>query len=736
MGDYTIRLADDKDKDRILSWRNHDDVRGVMLSSHCITKGEHDSWWGSTMEREDRRILIVLKNNIPLGVITIYGYKGEKKSAWWGFYIDNKSVPSSSDRLEVWLALEDLVIVYARDVLKVSELFCESMKSNEVILAMHKRFGFSECAPPDDSTYTTKSVTYMKMGFPENLTEQGRRIFFLSSYNADFLVNTFKNALGQYNVLNLIVSDIAFGQYKYALYDDEHTINIHDNDLLVFCERIEDLIGDFYSIVALESYSNIELVVEDYMQLIAKATSIHPEREIYVLDFSYHKPFSFSLEESSITSKLHKKIDEINKKLHDFCRELGVIIIPYKHILSQYGALTAYSDKYWYMARSPFSVGFMETLSNTIIGTILASKSLAARVMVLDLDNTLWKGIIGDDGIDGIHVGGDYPGNIYRDLQSFFKSLSQRGVLLCICSKNTEAVALEAIEKHPGMILKDSDFVAMRINWGEKSENIRSLAEELNLGLSSFCFIDDNPVERQGVRDSIPSIFVPELPEDPASWYQFISTLPELTLNDVGAADKKRVSLYKQRTAFVNEEKKFTDKRAFLRSLAIEIQIQELNDGNLYRVHQLFNKTNQFNTSTIRYTRAQLKEFSESASSHVFHVISRDKYTKEFEGVASLVIKERNAHWEIENFVMSCRVMGRSLENAIINFLSIKARLSGFKKMEGRFVATDRNMPVADLYEKLGFVFDKDGGNWIKDIATVNVEDFGITVVNADLIRR
>ena len=292
---------------------------------------------------------------------------------------------------------------------------------------------------------------------------------------------------------------------------------------------------------------------------------------------------------------------------------------------------------------------------------------------MLDLDNTLWKGSIGDDGKDGISLGGDYPGNIYKDLQSLFLTLKSRGILLTICSKNTEEVALDAIETHPEMRLRANDFVSHRINWEPKSQNIHALSKELNLGLSSFCFIDDNPVERAEVRRNAPDVFVPELPEDPAEWYQYLCNLPELCVTQVNESDKRRSELYKQRVDIQNTQTEFVDRASFIKSLGMEICVEALNSDNFERTHQLFNKTNQFNTTTTRYSKEQLSEWMTTSDYEVLHVRSKDKYSKEYEGVAALVIVKQNDNWVIDNFVMSCRVMGRDIEHVILSKLIILA---------------------------------------------------------------
>ncbi|MGE4501397.1 MAG: UDP-4-amino-4,6-dideoxy-N-acetyl-beta-L-altrosamine N-acetyltransferase [Thiomicrospira sp.] len=724
MKDFRLRPIREEDKQRILAWRNHAEVRAVMLTDHLISEAEHEAWWQRVAQQQDVIRLIVEQDLQPVAFVNFYQINRRNRQAWWGFYIDNAGVVGHQARLALFSAIEQLVLDYAQHELDLVELYCEMLEDNQVAIAMHARAGFEVCAAPSDARVTDKTVVYMRKRFVENLA---RRAYFLCRYHPENLLLAYEAQLKAYPRLNYRVERVAFAQYPMVLNDAAHPIHQREDDMLVFCERLEDLVEET-AITADGTYlEQASAALTRYLDLIRHAIETQPGREIYVFDFAWIKPRHLTLTQSSA---IHDDavLRSLNQQLYDACAKLGVVCFPYAQCVQSFGVESAFSNKYWYLARMPFSSGFAEHLATRLVATQLAQQGLNARVLVLDLDNTLWRGVIGDDGLSGIQLGGDYPGNVYKDLQRLFKSLSQKGFLLTLCSKNTPEVALEAMNQHPEMLLRESDFVAMQINWQSKADNIKALADTLNLGLSSFCFIDDNPLERAEVRQALPEVMVPELPTDPADWVAYLCRLPVLALVEVNDTDRKRQALYQQRAQMQQAQVAQVDKGAFIKSLQIEVSLQTMSAASFARCLQLFSKTNQFNTTTRRYTSAQLKAFARSADTQVWYVASRDKYSPEYEGVAALVVSVQGDQWCIDNFVMSCRVMGRSIEQAVINRLASLAEQQGVRRLCGRFIASERNQPVADLYAGLGFERQAQTDVWCCNLPLKIREDMGIEV--------
>ncbi|WP_119006054.1 UDP-4-amino-4,6-dideoxy-N-acetyl-beta-L-altrosamine N-acetyltransferase [Vibrio halioticoli] len=698
MHSYKIRLAEDKDKLMVLKWRNHPDVRAVMLTDHLISTAEHSAWWDKTMQMEERQLLIFERNDTPVGIITIYAWNQVKASAWWGFYLDNATL-EQSEKTAIWLQLEQEVIKYSDEKLHVFELYCESLKSNQLAWKLHEKLGFKECELPNSATQTDKNVIYMKYEHSHNKPDVRPELYLFASHNTDFLTDTLIKESGKYPQFPYKVQKTEFGRYQLDLLDTDKISLNNSSSCYVFIERIEDFFSDIYTLPIEDALLETEHRVMAYLAFIEQI--VKRGNKVFVADFSIQKGFPYSLEEQQGDSRLNRLVSDWNRTLYDLKNTNTVEVLPYAQLLKNVGQ--SFANKYWYMARLPFSLTCLERYAQMIIGSIFANQSLSARALVLDLDNTLWKGVIGDDGIEGVSLGGDYPGNIYKELQSLFLALKQRGILLTICSKNTESIAMQAIKEHPEMRLREGDFVSWRINWRAKSQNIHELAEELNLGLSSLCFIDDNPIEREEVRRNAPGVFVPELPEDPSEWYQFISRLPELTLANISESDKRRAELYKKRVGIQKAQISFADRTEFLKNLEMTIRIESLDVKNFERTFQLFNKTNQFNTTTIRYNKEQLNLWKDSPDVMVLHIKSKDKYSSEYEGVAAIVVHKERTQWVIDNFVMSCRVMGRDIEHTLLSSLLNKAQESGVGKVLGRYIPTPKNMPVSNLFEQNGF---------------------------------
>ncbi|WP_394128829.1 UDP-4-amino-4,6-dideoxy-N-acetyl-beta-L-altrosamine N-acetyltransferase [Shewanella maritima] len=709
MARYSLRQATDNDLHQVLQWRNHPDVRSVMLTDHEISLVEHQAWWSKTRQAEDRQLLIFECDETAVGVINIYQWEKSDASAWWGFYLDNASL-NQSQKTTIWINLEQAVIEYANKTLKLHQLFCETKRHNTLAWTLHKKMGFTQCQPPANATTTDQDVIYMVYTNEANALDSRPALYLLASHNTDFLTQALIKQSAHYPQLPYQIKSVDFGQYPILLHSpkgSEDALGLHHPDnALMFIERIEDFLEDSCDTITLENLAKAEDKFQAYIQLIAAAAKNNSN--VFVADLQVHKPFPHSIEQRKCNSPLQQLISSWNQSIYDLQSQLNIHVLPYHNLINQMGC--GFSDKYWYLARAPFTPIALEHYSNMIIGSVLATHSRTARVIVLDLDNTLWKGVIGDDGIEGIELGGDYPGNIYQALQELFLSLKQRGLLLCLCSKNTEAVALQCINQHPEMKLSQQDFVSWRINWQPKSGNIQSLAEELNIGLASFCFIDDNPVERAEVAANLPQVFVPNLPQDPSQWYQFISQLPELWQCHVTESDKARNELYQQRKALTVEAASFSNRTDFLSSLQMHLVIETLSKDNQARTLQLFNKTNQFNTTTLRYHQAQLIKLAEADTSMVLHIKLKDKYRAQFEGVAALVITHTNTQqWVIENFVMSCRVMGRDIEKVIIDELCKLAQTQQASSIIGHYIESPKNAPVKTLYKDNGFTIkDKD----------------------------
>jgi FkbH-like protein len=325
-----------------------------------------------------------------------------------------------------------------------------------------------------------------------------------------------------------------------------------------------------------------------------------------------------------------------------------------------------------------------------------------AKAVAIDLDNTLWGGVIGEDGMAGIRLGGEYPGAAYRSLQRALLDLYRRGILLAVCSKNNPEDAMEALERHPEMLLRPQHFAALRINWQDKAQNLREIAAELNIGIDAIAFLDDNPVERQHVRAGLPEVTVIELPEDPMQYARVLRESPVFERLTLSEEDRERGQYYVAQRERTQLEQSVGSKEDFYRSLQQEAEVAAVSPATLARVAQLTQKTNQFNVTTRRYTEQEISDKAASPDWGVYSIRVRDRFADNgLVGVAILHFDGDGC--EIDTLLLSCRVIGRTVETAFLAWLIERAEARGAKRIAGWFLPTKKNAPAKDFYASHGF---------------------------------
>ena len=323
------------------------------------------------------------------------------------------------------------------------------------------------------------------------------------------------------------------------------------------------------------------------------------------------------------------------------------------------------------------------------------------RLIITDLDNTLWDGVVGELGWEGVGFDQNSKGYSYLMLQNYLLSLKEAGVLLAICSKNSFEVAKKVFDNRREMILKFDDFVAHEINWDPKSENIKKILSDLNLTATGVMFIDDSKFEREDVKNNLPEVIVPELSEDAENWCEFLSKSGYLTIGRVNEEDLTKSSMYFAEKQRKEDAETFSDYSCFLKKLKLIITPEKVSSSNFDRVFELIHKTNQFNLTTKRLTWKELERFASHDDCFCYCYSLKDKYSDY--GIISVFIAEKISNdWKINSWLMSCRAMGRGVENAVFNhFLSVM--LTEGETVFGEYVETEKNKPISDLLEKMGF---------------------------------
>ena len=380
----------------------------------------------------------------------------------------------------------------------------------------------------------------------------------------------------------------------------------------------------------------------------------------------------------------------------------GVYILDYDALVARHGRDRWSDARKWLTVRLPVASANLPHLASEWLRFLHPLAGKVAKCVAVDLDNTLWGGIIGEDGMNGIRLGADYPGAAFQELQRALLDLSRRGILLAICSKNNPADAMEALSTHSGMILQPRDFAAVRINWNDKAENLREIAMELNIGLDAIAFLDDNPVERQQVREQAPEAIVIRLPEDPMEYAKTVRDCPWFERLTISEEDRQRGDYYAAQRERVELEQKVSSREDFYRSLEQVAEIAPVSPQTLTRVAQLTQKTNQFNLTTRRYSDQQISEMASSPACRVWTLRVKDRYADN--GLVGVAILRTEAEiCEIDSFLMSCRVIGRTVETALLAHLAADARLQGATRLQGWFLPTKKNAPAQEFYREHGF---------------------------------
>ena len=386
--------------------------------------------------------------------------------------------------------------------------------------------------------------------------------------------------------------------------------------------------------------------------------------------------------------------------------ELGQgFIFPLKEIVTEMGRREFYSPKIWYMGNSPFSLRGSEAVAKQICRSCFYIKGVRKKCLAVDLDNTLWGGVIGEDGVDGIILDSHKEGGRYYDMQKCLKWMKKKGVMLAIVSKNNQE-DVTPVFCHPSMVLKEEDFVSQKINWKPKPENIREIARELNIGLDAFVFLDDNPAEREQMREQCPEVEVVEFPKDTCLLPQIVEDIYDQYFRSlfVTREDGYKTEQYRFQTKRKEIEMNASSVEDYLRKLEIVADIHLMREEEKSRVIQLAGKTNQFNVTTIRYDESQLNQIERSGSGEIVVAQMQDRFGEEGLIAVAVVIYEGEIG-RMESFLMSCRVMGRQLEDVVFHALVKWIRLAHpeITKLEAEYRRTRKNQPVEELYERLGF---------------------------------
>jgi len=477
------------------------------------------------------------------------------------------------------------------------------------------------------------------------------------------------------------------------------------------------------------------IISQSTHKLLSKYNKEVPERQIYIsserLEFIklmcnsiQSKLIYFNYPEiednvfgsyaNNVESSFTYQIRKLNYELMNLAQQYpNLFICDIAGLQNKFGRDKMFNSSVYVTTEMVVSIDSIPYVASRVMDIICAAQGKFKKCLILDLDNTMWGGVIGDDGLENIQIGHHLGiGKAFTELQQWAKKLKNRGVILAVCSKNNEDTAKEPFEKHPEMILKLNDISVFVANWENKADNIRHIQSVLNIGFDSMVFLDDNPFERNIVRENVPEVTVPELPEDPSEYLEYLYGLNLFETVSYSEADAERTKQYQVEAQRVTLKKSFTNEAEFLKSMNMVSEVKAFEKFNLPRISQLTQRSNQFNLRTVRYTEAEVEKISNSTNFKGFSFTLSDKFGDN--GLISVVIleKQNTETLFINTWLMSCRVLKRGMENFTLNTIVKYALENGFKEIIGEYIQTPKNKMVENHYQQLGFLpLNTDGKN-------------------------
>jgi FkbH-like protein len=534
----------------------------------------------------------------------------------------------------------------------------------------------------------------------------------LGNYSTQILTASLKYA-GIGVGFDFHIYEAGYDQIEAEVYDEQSSLYASEPDFIFLTLSSLKLQDKFYALNPTGKAS----FAGDFMSHIGELVGLMSSRtnaKIILNNLETVNDQVFGNFYAKVDQSFTTKTYQINAALIDLAKDSDRLFLFDLNGLIQYFGTSHIRDWSRFTdADLPFDVDFHAPFAQRLASFIAAFQGSVKKCLILDLDDTLWGGVIGDDGLAGIRIGGLGIGMAFTRLQAWVKELKERGIILAVCSKNEDAIAREPFEKHPDMLLRPGDISLFIANWQDKVENIRTIQEILNVGFDSMVFLDDNPAEREIVRINLPQVTVPELPEDPAQYVDFLQQLQLFETASYSPGDKDRTLQYRQEDQRQRLRTTLTDMGDFLRSLEMQISIGPFSPADVSRIAQLTHRSNQYNLRTTRYGESDINAWMEDPSAYTLGVRLKDKFGDY--GLISVVILKKASDKElfVDTWLMSCRVLKRGVESAVLNYCVSMARENGFSRLTGEYIPTPKNALVKDHYEKLGFA--SVGGLWSLD---------------------
>lgn len=511
--------------------------------------------------------------------------------------------------------------------------------------------------------------------------------------------------------INLEIFEADFGQISRQILDPSSEYYEFSADYTIIFESSHKLLGQYY-----KSYNSQAVFAENkisYIDELYRTIQSRTKSRVIYCNFPGINNQVFGNFSNKVESSF---VFQQNKLNYLLSAELAIkhdnfFIADLLSIQNKWGRDFMFSPNIYINTEMVLSLDVLPIIAHHMISIISSLEGKFKKCLILDLDNTTWGGIIGDDGLEKIQIGSLGIGKAFTEFQYWVKALQKRGIILAVCSKNDEDKAKEPFEKHPDMVLKLDDIAVFVANWENKADNIRKIQQIINIGFDSMVFLDDNPFERNLVRENLPDVCVPELPEDPAEYLEYLYSLNLFETASFSENDTERTKQYQVEAQRTIALESFTNVEDFLESMNMVSDVQSFNNFSKPRVSQLTQRSNQFNLRTIRYSEQDVDHLIHSENHFTMSFTLEDKYGDN--GLICVIVMERKDPESlfIDTWLMSCRVLKRGMEDFTLNTIVDTARNNGYKYVVGEYIPTAKNQMVADHYERLGFT--KQDEKWV-----------------------
>lgn len=502
---------------------------------------------------------------------------------------------------------------------------------------------------------------------------------------------------------NINLFEAEYNQVERQFLNSTSELYEFDADMIIVFQSTHKL-GELHSQLPVEQQMKLADERLGFITSICEIPALANKKIIY---FNYPEidDTVFGSYANKVTSSLSYQVRKLNYELMNLAQQYSnLFICDIAGLQNKLGRDFMFASNIYVSTEMVLSIDALPYVASRVMDIVCAIKGQFKKCLILDLDNTVWGGVIGDDGIEGIQLGhGLGVGKAFTEFQMWIKKLRQRGIIICVASKNNEETAKEPFEKHPDMILKLDDIAVFQANWETKVDNIRTIQSILNIGFDSMVFLDDNPFERNIVREHIKGITVPELPEDPGDYLEYLYSLNLFETASYSSADKDRTKQYQVEAKRVSLSKTFTNEADFLKSLNMVSTVSGFTKFNTPRIAQLSQRSNQFNLRTVRYTEADITALADNPDVIDLSFTLEDKFGDN--GLIAVIIMKRldADTLFIDTWFMSCRVLKRGMENFTLNIMTEKAKAAGYKRIIGEYLPTAKNKMVENHYSDLGF---------------------------------